>query len=351
MTLRMGHPGDLRSLHVLGDKTRVSHAATVRVQTRKYLCALRWGGRLRESGRRLEMSGVGGVGVAMVAVGRSADPSSYLYHPRSVTSRHSRGPCCYARLDLLSDCNATKGGPTRPHLEDLHRQRPLPVRHRLSYPHHANSPLTVQRSSPPSLSSSLDHAPFSSVPSSSVVASDADFKAPFLQMPWAPYTHPDAANADLNFTPIGSPRSLDPTGKTSWYYTPFPSPFNNLFIHFNKPLSLRFVLGKRSPKTEQPKTEVKMETKRFGLWSRSTSTPPHDSEDPTTTPTKLEIAQISVLIEMPSLHHSALYGAPKPSYLDDELPELVIGYARCYKHDFATHHQTEEEEKDCHPRI
>ncbi|KAF7768205.1 hypothetical protein Agabi119p4_7448 [Agaricus bisporus var. burnettii] len=113
------------------------------------------------------------------------------------------------------------------------------------------------------------------------------------------------------------------------------------------PLSLRFVLGKRSPKTEQPKTEVKMETKRFGLWSRSTSTPP---EDPTTTPTKLEIAQISVLIEMPSLHHSALYGAPKPSYLDDELPELVIGYARCYKHDFATHHQTEEE-KDCHPRI
>lgn len=49
--LRAGHPGVFIRRHVLGDKTRVSHAATVRVQTRKYLCALRWGGRLRAGGR------------------------------------------------------------------------------------------------------------------------------------------------------------------------------------------------------------------------------------------------------------------------------------------------------------
>ena len=35
-TLRAGQPGVLSSLQVLGDSTRVSHAATVRVQTRKY---------------------------------------------------------------------------------------------------------------------------------------------------------------------------------------------------------------------------------------------------------------------------------------------------------------------------
>jgi hypothetical protein len=35
-TLRAGHPGVLSNLQVLGDRTRVSHAATVRVQTRKY---------------------------------------------------------------------------------------------------------------------------------------------------------------------------------------------------------------------------------------------------------------------------------------------------------------------------
>jgi len=39
--LSAGHPGVLRSLHVRGDRTRVSQAATVRVQTKKYFCALR----------------------------------------------------------------------------------------------------------------------------------------------------------------------------------------------------------------------------------------------------------------------------------------------------------------------
>lgn len=76
MTLRVGQPGVFKSLHVLGDKTRVSHAATVRVQTRKYLWALRCGGRLRESGRSAEMSG-GGV-EDMVAV------EIILQSPRSI---------------------------------------------------------------------------------------------------------------------------------------------------------------------------------------------------------------------------------------------------------------------------
>jgi hypothetical protein len=35
--LRTGHPSDLKSFQLLGLNTRVSHAATVRVQTKKYL--------------------------------------------------------------------------------------------------------------------------------------------------------------------------------------------------------------------------------------------------------------------------------------------------------------------------
>lgn len=50
-TLRAGHPGVLSNLQVLGDKTRVSHAATVRVQTKKYFWALKCGGRLSELGK------------------------------------------------------------------------------------------------------------------------------------------------------------------------------------------------------------------------------------------------------------------------------------------------------------
>ena len=45
-----GHPLDFKRVHDLGDRTRVSQAATVRVQTMKYLCALRRGGRLSEFG-------------------------------------------------------------------------------------------------------------------------------------------------------------------------------------------------------------------------------------------------------------------------------------------------------------
>jgi hypothetical protein len=45
--LRMGHSPVRMRRHVLGDRTRVSHAATVNVQTRKYLWAERWGDRLR----------------------------------------------------------------------------------------------------------------------------------------------------------------------------------------------------------------------------------------------------------------------------------------------------------------
>lgn len=49
-TLRAGQPGDFIRRQVRGERTRVSHAATVSVHTRKYLWALRWGGRLREGG-------------------------------------------------------------------------------------------------------------------------------------------------------------------------------------------------------------------------------------------------------------------------------------------------------------
>jgi hypothetical protein len=56
MTLSTGHPSDLKSFQLLGLKTRVSHAATVRVHTKKYLCAERCGGRFREFGRRPGLS-------------------------------------------------------------------------------------------------------------------------------------------------------------------------------------------------------------------------------------------------------------------------------------------------------
>ena len=45
---RTGHPSlFFISLQVRGERTSVSHAATVKVQTKKYLCALKWGGKLR----------------------------------------------------------------------------------------------------------------------------------------------------------------------------------------------------------------------------------------------------------------------------------------------------------------
>jgi hypothetical protein len=46
----------------------VSQAATVRVHTKKYLCALKWGGRFRYGGRRL----VGSSGTVMFPPGAPA---------------------------------------------------------------------------------------------------------------------------------------------------------------------------------------------------------------------------------------------------------------------------------------
>jgi hypothetical protein len=56
MDLSAGHPSDLKSFQLLGLNTRVSHAATVRVHTKKYLWAERCGGRRREFGRRSGLS-------------------------------------------------------------------------------------------------------------------------------------------------------------------------------------------------------------------------------------------------------------------------------------------------------
>lgn len=52
-----GHSFDRKSFHVLGERTSVSQAATVRAQTKKYLCADRWGESLREFGRRAVYGG------------------------------------------------------------------------------------------------------------------------------------------------------------------------------------------------------------------------------------------------------------------------------------------------------
>ena len=51
-TFKRGHSGVLESLQARGERTRVSHAATVKVHTKKYLWAERWGGRLRYLGSR-----------------------------------------------------------------------------------------------------------------------------------------------------------------------------------------------------------------------------------------------------------------------------------------------------------
>jgi hypothetical protein len=56
MVLSTGHPSDLKSFQLLGLKTSVSHAATVRVHTKKYLWAERCGESLREFGRRSGLS-------------------------------------------------------------------------------------------------------------------------------------------------------------------------------------------------------------------------------------------------------------------------------------------------------
>lgn len=49
-SLSAGHSLVRRRRHERGERTRVSQAATVRVQTKKYLCAERCGGRSREGG-------------------------------------------------------------------------------------------------------------------------------------------------------------------------------------------------------------------------------------------------------------------------------------------------------------
>ena len=51
MSLRSGQPRLFMSRHVRGVSTRTSQAATVSVQTKKYFCALRWGGRSSDAGR------------------------------------------------------------------------------------------------------------------------------------------------------------------------------------------------------------------------------------------------------------------------------------------------------------
>jgi hypothetical protein len=50
--LRTGQPSDLKTFQLLGLNTKVSQAATVRVHTKKYLWAERWGERLRELGNK-----------------------------------------------------------------------------------------------------------------------------------------------------------------------------------------------------------------------------------------------------------------------------------------------------------
>jgi len=79
MTLRTGHPSVFKSLKLLGLNTRESHAATVRVQTKKYLCADRWGGRRRELGNK---SGLMVMLVAdMMLVGYQGDERRWLKEP------------------------------------------------------------------------------------------------------------------------------------------------------------------------------------------------------------------------------------------------------------------------------
>ncbi|KXN88240.1 hypothetical protein AN958_07699 [Leucoagaricus sp. SymC.cos] len=109
------------------------------------------------------------------------------------------------------------------------------------------------------------------------------------------------------------------------------------------PLSLRVVFGKRSWKPEEPRSESKPKSGRLGLkgWtSSSCANSQQDSADNSAQSTKIEIAQVTVLIEMPSPERSILYGRPRQGLksIEDEdesgseaLPELVIGYGRCHK--------------------
>lgn len=56
----IGHSGVLMSLQVRGERTRVSQAATVTVQTMMYFWAERWGGRSSEGGSSRDIAVAGG---------------------------------------------------------------------------------------------------------------------------------------------------------------------------------------------------------------------------------------------------------------------------------------------------
>ena len=62
MILRAGHSFVRKRRHALGDKTSVSQAATVRVHTKKYLCADKCGGKSRDGGSAgvVELSAIAG---------------------------------------------------------------------------------------------------------------------------------------------------------------------------------------------------------------------------------------------------------------------------------------------------
>lgn len=146
--MRKGHPGDLRSLHERGDRTRVSQAATVNVHTKKYLCAERCGGRSRDGGRDAEGSAIAGpVAVAGVWEERNRDrerpgtrPACYelIQSDRAQTPK----PAFFGHCHLDQPFRLFPSSSTPPS-RSPHSRSPPP------WPHHSAAAPTTRLGRPP----------------------------------------------------------------------------------------------------------------------------------------------------------------------------------------------------------
>jgi len=165
--LRAGQPGDRHRRQLRGERTRVSHAATVSVQTRKYLCALRWGERLSSLGSWREGAAMRICVHLWPIIYRSNRSRPYIFpiSQLSLDHGHIRNP-----VRVFKSYSPLRAKPVK---------QSIPVSLFLSL---LLALLTVSPASPfspPSFYSFSSHVPSSSVPTSSAGATNA-----VLTMPW-----------------------------------------------------------------------------------------------------------------------------------------------------------------------
>ena len=163
MILRTGQPGDLMRRHVRGVSTRKSQAATVRVQTKKYLWALRWGGSWREGGRL--MMDVRQQGRSVI----STAPRAHLIQASGHAAQLRSTPATNEQPSALNLCSLTSTlhmayiiivrcsrPTTQDHWEasqEAHSHPSLDLHHL----HHRTNQMDKTLASPPSASAATSH--------------------------------------------------------------------------------------------------------------------------------------------------------------------------------------------------